>query len=164
MNFTINETYINWDLFNKLFAHNKTHELIKDFVASINPEVNVIMSDDDFYCCIDEKTVNVPFFSNPEGDRLMFDFIVEKFGVAMDPYLVGILHELGHIATYDEQIDRERSILYFMLQLDYNDARYEEYTKMYFSIPSEFEATKWAVEYYLSHKEFCDNFVKEISL
>ena len=64
--------------------------------------------------------------------------------------------------TYDECLDKDRSILYYMLQLNYDEQRIIEYSEMYFQIPSEFEATKWAVNYYLSHKKFCDNFLKEI--
>ena len=164
MNFVIDETYINWDLFTELFSYNKTHERIREFVKAIDPEIKVFMSGEDFYCYTDTKEINVPFVSNPEGDRLICDFIYDRFGVVMDPYLVGCLHEVGHLMTYDEQIDKERSIIYYMLQLNFEEEKWEEYSKMYFSIPCEFEATKWAVEYYLSHKEFCDNFVKEISL
>ena len=79
-------------------------------------------------------------------------------------YVFGILHEVFHIITYDENLDRDRDILYYMLQLDFKEERYEEFTRMYFSIPSEFAATEGAVNYYLSHKELCDNFLKEIEL
>ena len=164
MDFTMSDTYINWDLFTNLFSVNKTHQLVKAFVNLIDPEVKVHMSGDEFYCIIDEKLVNVPFASNPEGDRLIYEFVLDRFGVAINPYLIGILHECGHIVTFDKNLDKDRDILYYMLQLDFKEERYEEYTRMYFSIPSEFAATEWAVNYYLSHKELCDNFLKEIEL
>lgn len=162
MDFTMSDTYINWDLFTNLFSVNKTHQLVKAFVNLIDPEVKVHMSGDEFYCIIDEKLVNVPFASNPEGDRLFHDFVVDRFGESINPYLMGILHEVFHIATYDESLDKDRDILYFMLQLDFQAERYEEFTYMYFSIPSEFEATKGAVNYYLTHKDYCDNFMKQL--
>lgn len=164
MEFTLSDTYINWDLFEGVFYTNKTYELIKKFVYSIAPEIKVHMSGDEFYCIISEKLINVPFVSDSEGDRLFHDFVVDKFGESINPYLMGILHEVFHIATYDENLDKDRDILYFMLQLDFQTERYEEFTRMYFSIPSEFAATEGAVNYYLSHKEQCDNFVKEIGL
>lgn len=162
MEFTLNESSINWDLFEKVFPTHKTHQLIKDFVHSIDPEIKVHMSSDKFYCIINEKLVNVPFASNPEGDRLIYEFVLDKFGVAINPYLIGILHEVFHIITYDENLDRDRDILYYMLQLDFKEERYEEFNRMYFSIPSEFEATKGAVNYYLTHKDYCDNFIKQL--
>lgn len=162
MSFTMSDTYINWDLFIDLFSVNETHQLIKAFVSLIDPEIKVHMSGDEFYCIIDEKLVNIPFASNPEDDRLFCEFVFDKFGVVVNPYLMGILHEIFHIVTYDENLDKDRDILYFMLQLDFDEERYEEFTRMYFSIPSEFEATKGAVSYYLAHKDYCDNFIKQL--
>lgn len=164
MEFTLSDTYINWDLFENLFPTHKTHELIKKFVQSIDPEIKVHMSGDEFYCIISEKLINVPFVSDSEGDRLFHDFVVDRFGESINPYLMGILHEIFHIITYDENLDRDRDILYYMLQLDFKEERYEEFTRMYFSIPSEFAATEGAVNYYLSHKAQCDNLIKEIEL
>ena len=164
MEFTLSDTYINWDLFDGVFYTNKTHGLIKEFVQSIDPEIKVHMSGDEFYCIISEKLINVPFVSDSEGDRLFDEFVMDRFGKSINPYLMGILHEVFHIITYDENLDRDRDILYYMLQLDFKEERYEEFTRMYFSIPSEFAATEGAVNYYLSHKEQCDNLMKEIEL
>lgn len=164
MEFTLSDTYINWDLFENLFPTHKTHELIKEFVQSIDPEIKVHMSGDEFYCIISEKLINVPFVSDSEGDRLFNEFVMDRFGKSINPYLMGILHEVFHIITYNENLDRDRAILYYMLQLDFKEERYEEFTRMYFSIPSEFAATEGAVNYYLSHKEQCDNLMKEIEL
>ena len=164
MEFTLSDTYINWDLFESIFPTHKTHSLIKEFVQSIDPEIKVHMSGDEFYCIISEKLINVPFVSDSEGDRLFYDFVVDRFGESINPYIMGILHEVFHIITYDENLDRDRDILYYMLQLDFKEERYEEFTRMYFSIPSEFAATEGAVNYYLSHKEQCDNLMKEIEL
>lgn len=164
MEFTLDESSVNWDLFEKVFPTHKTHQLVKDFVHSIDPDIKVLMSGDEFYCIISEKVINVPFVSNPEGDRLFHDFILDKFGKSINPYIMGLLHELGHIVAYDKILDKDRDILYFMLQIDFEEERYEEFTRMYFSIPAEFAATTWAVNYYLSHKEQCDNLMREIEL
>ena len=164
MEFTLSDTYINWDLFESIFPTHKTHSLIKEFVQSIDPEIKVHMSGNEFYCIISEKLINVPFVSDSEGDRLFDEFVMDRFGKSINPYLMGILHEVFHIITYDENLDRDRDILYYMLQLDFKEERYEEFTRMYFSIPSEFAATEGAVNYYLSHKEQCDNLMKEIEL
>ena len=164
MELIIDETSINWDLFESVFPTHKIHRLIKELVHSIDPEIKVQMSEDEFYCVVSKKLINVPFFSSPEEDRLFCEFVFDRFGVNVNPYLIGILHECGHIMSYDKNLDKDRDILYFMLQLDFKEERYEEFTRMYFSIPSEFAATEWAVNYYLSHKEQCDNFLKEIEL
>ena len=161
---TLDESYINWDLFENVFSTHKTHRLIKEFVQSIDPEIKVHMSDDEFYCIIGEKLINVPFVSDSEGDRLFDEFVMNRFGVSINPYLMGILHECGHLMNYDKEMDEERSIIYYMLQLDFQKEKYEEFTYMYFSIPAEFEATKWAVNYYLSHKDICERFLSKIEV
>jgi hypothetical protein len=101
-------------------------------------------------------------FKPDEYDSLYDNFLMTHFGISMNPFLAGMLHEIGHIMTFDKQLDRERSILYKLLEIDFQIERFVDFTNMYFAIPSEFEATRWGVEYYLSHKEHCDNFLKEI--
>lgn len=162
MAFTISNTYINPALMNVLAPFTKQKVLIEAFIKAIDPEIKVGLSNDEFYCLIGEKYINVPFTSDEEGDRLIYEFVLEKFGVSMHPFLLGLCHEVGHIKTYNEDLDEDRSILYYMLQLNFKEENYEEYSKMYFSIPSEFAATEWAVNFYLANKEFCDDFMRQM--
>lgn len=162
MIFTTSDTYISPALMNMLAPFTKQHALIKAFVKTVDPEIKVKLSNDEFYCLIDEKYINVPFTSDEEGERLICEFVFEKFGVSMHPFLLGLCHEIGHIKTYNEELDNDRAILYYMLQLNFKEENYEEYSKMYFSIPSEYAATEWAVKFYLANKEFCDNFVRQM--
>ena len=162
MAFTTSNTYISPALMNILAPFTKQQALIKAFVKTIDPEIRVELSNNEFYCLIDKKLVNVPFTSDEEGDRLICEFVFDKFGVSMHPFLLGLCHEIGHIKTYNEELDDERSVLYYMLQLNFKEENYEDYSRMYFSIPSEFAATEWAVKFYLANKEFCDNFVRQM--
>lgn len=158
--------FINEELFNSWIAEAVERQTkINSFVHSIDADIKVnISAYDDFYCIISDKLINVSLNSDPYTDQLFDGFIQDRFGVSMNPFLLGTLHEIGHIITFDKNLDKDRDILYYMLQLDYVDERVEELSYAYFSIPAEFEATKWAVNYYLSHKEYCDNFIKEIGL
>ena len=135
--------------------------IITKFVHKIDSSIQIDF-DDDFCADVVNKIIYVESKEHIEEDRLIQEFVQEKFNVLMDPFLIGILHEVGHIMTYDEQKNDERSILYALLAINYNEKEYEEYSKMYFSIPAEFEATKWAVNYYINHKKLCDNFLNEL--
>ncbi len=135
--------------------------IITQFVHKIDSSIQIDF-DDDFCADVVNKIIYVESKEHIEEDRLIQEFVQEKFNVLMDPFLIGILHEVGHIMTYDEQKNNERSILYALLVINYNEKEYKEYSKMYFSIPAEFEATKWAVNYYINHKKLCDNFLKEL--
>ena len=137
------------------------YDITREFVKSINPEITTTFLEDEFYAISGEKIINLTFKPDEYGS-LYDDFLMAHFGISMNPFLAGVLHEIGHVMTFDMQLDRERSILYKLLDIDFQIERFVDFTNMYFTIPSEFEATRWGVEYYLSHKEHCDNFLKEI--
>ena len=137
------------------------YDITREFVKSIDSEITTTFLEDEFYAISDKKIINLTFKPD-EYDSLYDNFLMNRFGISMNPFLSGMLHEIGHIMTFDEQLDRERSILYKLLDIDFQIERFVDFTNMYFTIPSEFEATRWGVEYYLSHKEHCDNFLKEI--
>lgn len=137
------------------------YDIVREFVRSIDSEITVTFIEDDFYAISNAKIINLTFVPN-EYDSLYDAFLREHFGLSINPFLIGMLHEIGHIMTFDKQLDRERSILYKLLDIDFDIERFHDFTNMYFAIPSEFEATKWGVGYYLTHKAKCDNFLKEI--
>lgn len=137
------------------------YDITRKFVKSIDPEITTTFLEDDFYAISSEKIINLTFKPS-EYDSLYDDFLINHFGISMNPFLSGMLHEIGHVMTFDEQLDYERAILYKLLDIDFQIERFVDFTNMYFAIPSEFEATRWGVEYYLSHKTECDNFLKEI--
>lgn len=143
------------------FAPRSIYDITREFVKSIDPEITTTFLENEFYAISSEKIINLTFVPD-EFDGLYDAFLREHFGISINPFLIGMLHEIGHIMTFDETLDRERSIIYYLLDMDFDYARFRDFTNMYFAIPSEFEATKWGVEYYLSHKEHCDNFLKEI--
>lgn len=134
-------------------------QLISDFVYSIMPEAEVIFEEDEFWVDIENKTINIGVNPDPEGDKLIKEFVFNEFGVVMNPLLIGILHEIFHIITYDEKRNAEGEMLYFLLQMKYKEDKHKEYSEEYFRIPSEYAATKAAVEYYLTFKEECDAFM-----
>ena len=141
----------------------RNRQLVREFVRSIDPNFMVQFGEDEFYVVIDQNIINATFNSDPLGDKLYAEFVEENFDVSIDPFLSGLLHECGHIFTYSEERDHERDVLYYMLQCNFDIARFKEYTMMYFAIPSEYNATAWGVNYYLTNKEYCDNFIKEIN-
>ena len=145
------------------FVARSIYDITRDFIRSIDSEVTVTFIEDEFYAICATKTINVTFVPD-DMDNLFDAFVYKHFGIHINPVLMGCLHECGHLMTFDDELDHERSIIYYMLDLDFDVERYRDFTNMYFAIPSEFEATRWGVEYYLSHKEQCDNFIKEIGL
>ena len=132
--------------------------IITQFVHKIDSSIQIDF-DDDFCADVVNKIIYIESKEHLREDELIQNFVQNNFNISMDPFLIGILHEIGHIMTYNEQKDDEKSILYALLTINYDEKEYEEYSKMYFSIPAEYEATKWAVNYYINHKDICDNFL-----
>lgn len=135
---------------------------IRDFIHNIIPEADVMFDTDEFCVDIEEKIIHIGTNPDPEGDRLIQEFVLDEFGVAMDSFLIGVLHEVAHIITYDEKRNEEARYLYLILQMEYESDMHEEYSQRYFRIPSEYAATEWAVNYYQCFQEECDEFMDMI--
>ena len=135
--------------------------IIQNFVQQIDSSINI-----DFYSdfCVDiqNKIIYIETVEHQKSEELIQNFVFEQFEIQIDPFLIGILHEIGHIITYNKQIDNERSALYSLLAIGYDEEYFEEYSNLYFRIPAEYKATEWAVNYYKQNKELCDNFLNEL--
>lgn len=135
--------------------------IIKKFVNSIDSTIEVGFSHS-FCADISEYKIYIEDYEHPEENRLIQNFIKEQFGIIINPFLIGILHEIGHLMTYEAELDEQRTIMYALLTYVYNETQYEEYSKAYFKIPAELAATTWAVEYYKNHTQQCEHFLDEL--
>ena len=137
-------------------------DYVTQFIQSIIPDVEVEFEDDEFCVNIEERVINIGINPDPEGDRLIQEFVFNKFGVPMDSFLIGVLHEVFHIITYDKEAMEEDRVLYALLTMNYDEMSLEEYSQIYFNLPTEFKATEGAVKYYLENQEKCDAFMDMI--
>ena len=141
-------------------------EYITQFINSILPEVEVIFEDNEFWVDVKNKTINIGVNPDPIGEELIQEFVFNEFGVAMDSFLIGVLHEIGHIMTYDKEIFFEGQQMYMILNmLNTGNGRrlsIKDRQNIYFNIPNEYRATEWAVNYYLTFQEECDEFMDMI--
>lgn len=138
-------------------------EVITNFIHSILPDVEVIYEENEFWVDIENEVINIGINPDPLGNKLIQEFVLNEFGVSMDPLLIGVLHEVYHIITYDEEISKKDRILCKLFTMNYNPTRVREYSLMYFNLPSEYKATEGAVNYYLTHKEYCDEFLRSLN-
>ena len=138
-------------------------ELVTNFIHSILPDVEVIYEENEFWVDIENEVINIGINPDPIGDKLIQEFVLNEFGVLMNPFLIGVLHEIYHIITYDEEISKEDKKFYALLSINYNPMRVREYSMIYFNLCSEYRATEGAVNYYLTHKEYCDEFLRSLN-
>lgn len=162
MEFQVTNVKVSNKFIDSMIPAQYEYNLIRDFIKSINSDIQIRFSDEDFYCDINKKEVNIPWREEYSAAAMIDEFIEDTFEVTINSFLMGMLHEIGHIQTYDEEEMEERDTIYYMLQMMY-DGDAASFNEIYFSIPAEFKATEWGVNYYLSNKDICDNLIQNIS-
>ena len=135
--------------------------IITNFIHKINSTITVGCRES-FCANVITQTIYIETQEHPKEDELIQNFVQEHFHITMDPFLIGLLHEVGHLMTYTAELDEQRTVMYALLSLTYDESEYEKYSQMYFQIPAELAATTWAVEYYKSHIEQCEAFLDEL--
>jgi len=135
--------------------------IIEKFVHSIDSTIEVDFAHN-FCADISEYKIYIEDYEHPEEDKLIQTFVKERFGIQMEPFLIGLLHEVGHLMTYEAELNEQRTIMYALLSLTYKENLHEEYSKVYFTIPAELAATTWAVEYYKNNTQQCEQFLDEL--
>ena len=135
---------------------------IKDFLREVNPAVKVRFQDYELEVNIYEETVYVGQSIDKRADKYFMEYIESLNPEAKDlnPTLISLLHELGHIETWTEEELDDKDFIFGVLQYAYQDVdlfEHEEILKdycfKYFNIPLERNATLWAIDFALSHKE-----------
>lgn len=135
--------------------------IIEKFVHSIDSTIEIGFAHN-FCADISEYKIYIEDYAHPEEDKLIQDFVKEHFNIQMEPFLIGLLHEIGHLMTYEAELNEQRTIMYALLSLTYKEELHEKYSKTYFTIPAELAATTWAVEYYKNHTKQCELFLDEL--
>lgn len=135
--------------------------IIKNFVHSIDSTIEVDFAHN-FCADISEYKIYIEDYAHPEEDKLIQQFVNKQFGIIIEPFLIGLLHEIGHLMTYEAELDEQRTIMYALLAFAYDESEHEKYSEMYFKIPAELAATTWAVEYYKNHTKQCEQFLDEL--
>lgn len=140
-------------------------DLVRDFVKSIDEDFEISF-EDTFEVDIFDEHIFATFDKDEELDKMFLDFLQKEFGVQINMFMISLLHEIGHIMTYDDELDDDRTLTYGVLKCLYEEGKssVEKYNDMYFRIPAEYEATAWGVQYYLENKEKCDKLIERVGV
>ena len=145
----------------------KTMKLgIYNFIKEVNPDYNVKFQKYDLECDIDEETIYVGESYDRRTDKYFENFVSQLNPDCrkVNPFLLSLLHEIGHIETYTEEDEDDKDMKYAILKMQYNDEeqlndeKLEEYCDMYFRIPLEQNATEWGIDYALSHLDLMQKY------
>ena len=134
--------------------------IIQQFIQENIDEYIEVSSDCEcFECDLEEEVIYIPTKANKEDTDMFMHFIEQEYKeYELNPIVMGILHEVGHIIMYDEDLDKAREIATLRMRLNFNNSNIslEEYNFNYFKIPAELNATNWAIDFYRNNREKCD--------
>ena len=138
---------------------------IKKFIKTIDSSIKVKFQKGRMECDPEREIVYIGKTRNEAEDKMFADFLKE---IAPDcPYnsfIMGILHEIGHIMTYTDELDEDREEQYALLQTAHHFGLYDtaELNREYFKIPMELEATQWGIDFAMAYPEFMKQYVDVI--
>lgn len=137
---------------------------VKQMVKAIDPNIKVKFGKS-LQCDIDNKTIYVAFKTDAI-DKITFKDYVKELNnkCKFNTLLLGILHEIGHIYTYDENDEdeyiRDNELLTILFKNKKIDAL--DFNRLYIRLPLETKATEWAIRFAMQNKQFCKYYQSKI--
>ena len=125
---------------------------LKRYIKKIDNEIKVKFGKC-FECDTDRKIVWIAL-KDTGLDGEMFKTWYEKYFnenlTEKDLLYISALHEVGHIMTWTQELEDERTEMYGLMQVahTYQLMSTQELNNEYFEIPMELKATKWGRAYY----------------
>lgn len=137
---------------------------VKQMVKQIDKSIKV-----KFGKCLEcEPTENTIYVNNKTDiiDIVTFRDYVKELNskCKFNTLLLGILHEIGHIYTYEEQNEEDynRDTKLLSLLFQENKLTAEQVNYFYLRLPLESNATKWAIDFAMQNKKFCKYYQNKI--
>ena len=137
---------------------------VKQMVKQIDKSIKVKFGK----CLQCEPTENTIYVNNKTDiiDIVTFRDYVKELNskCKFNTLLLGILHEIGHIYTYEEQNEGEYTRDTELLSLLFKEKKLsaKQLNEFYVRLPLEANATKWAIDFAMQNKKFCKYYQNKI--
>ena len=137
---------------------------VKQMVKHIDKTIKVKFGK----CLQCEPTENTIYVNNKTDiiDIVTFRDYVKELNskCKFNTLLLGILHEIGHIYTYEEQNEEEYTRDTELLSLSFKEKKLsaKHLNEFYVRLPLEANATKWAIDFAMQNKKFCKYYQNKI--
>ena len=135
------------------------------FIKEVNPELLVKFQKYDLECDVFDEIIYIGESYDKRTDKYFENFVKQLNPKCskINPFLLSLLHEIGHIETYTEEDMDNKDAIYAILKMQYDeeelsDEKLEEYCDKYFRIPLEQNATEWGINYALSHLDLMQKY------
>ena len=137
---------------------------VKQMVKQIDKSIKVKFDK----CLQCEPTENTIYVNNKTDiiDIVTFRDYVKELNskCKFNTLLLGILHEIGHIYTYEEQNEKEYRKDTKLLKLLFKEKKLsaKQLNEFYVRLPLEANATKWAIDFAMQNVKFCKYYQNKI--
>ncbi|MGN0992934.1 MAG: hypothetical protein ACI4PE_03345 [Bacilli bacterium] len=137
---------------------------VKQFVHSIDKNIKVKFGKN-LQCDIENQTIYVTNKTDKIDIQTFKEYVRELNSKCFfNTFILGILHEIGHIYTYDERDEeeyfRDNELLTLLFQEKKIDA--VDFNKFYLRLEMEKKATQWAIDFSMLNKDFCKKYQKKL--
>lgn len=137
---------------------------VKKMVKQIDKSIRVKFGKT-LQCEPTENTIYVAFKTDKVDKKTFMDYVKElNSKCKFNDLMLGILHEIGHIYTYEEEDEEPYNRDVQLLSLLYKEQKInaEQMNYFYLRLPLESKATQWAIEFAQLNKDFCKRYQKKI--
>lgn len=138
---------------------------IKKFVREIDKDIKVKFQKFDMECDVYEDIIYIGETYDKRTDEYFMNFVKKIRPECNVPvFLLSLLHEIGHIMTYDEDEMDNKDMIYGLLKMQFDeskqdDAALQKYDEMYFNIPLERNATEWGIDFAMNNPELIKKYM-----
>lgn len=145
---------------------NKEVEKVQEFIDQLPYDIDIVVSKGSRYeCDLEENIICLGSKRYTHYDEEWF----KCFNLKSEMYnssVIALLHEVGHFITYDPQLNEQRDFLEEMLHLQCtsNSISEKEMNEYYFVLPSEKQASMWAIDFYNENRALCETLAREIGM
>lgn len=130
----------------------KINNILNDFLTPFECKAEV---GPDFAYWYATNTITYSFVTSERMEKL-FKAFAKSIGlkVDVDIFLLSLMHEVGHVETWDE-LSKEECVYSQDVKEILTDS--DEDCEIYFNLPDEYEATAFAVDYINEHENELKN-------
>jgi hypothetical protein len=144
-------------IFKMLIGIDRINKILTDFLQECGYDDIRVKEDTDFCYYPVTQVIGYSFLCPQRDNDLFLEFIKDlKPLVTFDIFLWSFLHELGHYETYDDLDEDELAYSFdvktrlqklYVVDNQYYNQNVSTIFKEYFSLPDEYAATTWAVNF-----------------
>lgn len=141
---------------------------IKRFIEELVPDVKVVFTSESWYYKDDEldKAIISINLDSEDTDKLFNEFTNKAFNIEINYLLASILHEVGHYYTFNDfdKFTKEMVLNIAETELYNGKLSLKDVQYIYFNTTLEYNATKWAMDYYKANEKKCKDFLRKMNL